>query len=191
MSLGRVVALWLQRLLMLPAALIGFMFTLWLASLPSLLLYGGSPCLSSGRLCWGQMFGQAAAYTVGAIVFVMVPVLLEPKEKFSVAVIFYGVGAAVVVFGVTAIGFWGMLWLIAFPPLIAGLGYVYLVKRRWGYGSAARFFSASPKKIVLACKDAAASFDCPADSRKCVCFGETGVHHRRCALCVMSARFLL
>ncbi len=152
-SRARTTSLWVPRVLMLPAAFMGFVGALWLEYLPT---YKGA--VPSRRLaqqvCWGETFGEATACAVGAAVFVMLPVLLEPKEKFSVAAIFYTIGALIVMLGAvvfSSVGF-GQLWPMIFPPLITGLLCTVCTARLWGYGSAARFFSASSPKVPRAAR---------------------------------------
>lgn len=137
---------WILRVAMLPVALVSFIFALWLeGELTTSSTEVLAACYRSGQPCRGELLGEAVAYAVGAVLFVILPVLLEPKEKFGVAVVFYSIGACVVALGVMIFGSLGLaqLWPMVFPPLLAGLGCVTWVGRVWGYGNTAQLFTAS------------------------------------------------
>ncbi len=147
MSSSEAVALrWALRVAMLLVALISFVFALWLeAELTSSSTEVLAACYLSGQPCWDELLGEAVAFTAGAVLFVLLPVVLEPKEKFSVAVVFYSIGASIVALGVLLFGRLGFaeLWPMVFPPLLAGLGCVIWVGRAQGYGAAAQLFTSS------------------------------------------------
>lgn len=141
---SRAVSLWLLRIMLPTVAFIVLFVTLFLDSW----LTGSDvlSCAVAGQRCWGERVGQAVAYGIGGILFVLLPALLEPDEKFGVAVVFYSLGILVDLFmtaGFYSLSSWES-WPMVFPPIITGLGCVFVIGRVWGYGSVGRVLLSSP-----------------------------------------------
>ena len=86
---------------------------------------------------------EPIAYALAAVLFVLIPAIMEPDESFSAAADFYGTGVLLIVWAYGGSGLLG-LWqqgLIIFPPIVAGLACVFVIGRVRGYGGAVRFFS--------------------------------------------------
>ncbi len=86
---------------------------------------------------WAETFTLVVSAAVASLLFVVLPALLEPKEYYLAAVIAYTAGATLTIMMLFLIGlpeFFFTVLTAAAVMLSAGLGCVWLVKRRFGTG---------------------------------------------------------
>ncbi len=119
------------------AALLGAVFALMLEQV----LPGGgelSTCSAGIQECWRDWISEMVMYSLAAILFVLLPALMEPDEPFGVAIVFYGVGVLAVlgVHGGSGLGGLWESWPLIFPPIVTGLACVCVIGRVRGCGVA-------------------------------------------------------
>lgn len=142
-----------RRLLLVPSALFAGFLGLAMFSYaddfvfslcpPEWLEYVGSGSYGEEYVCvapwypWAEAFTLVVSAAVASSLFVVLPALLEPKEHYLAAVIAYTAGATLTIMMLFLLGFPGLFFIVltaAAVMLSAGLGCVWLVKRRFGTG---------------------------------------------------------